>query len=332
MPGTTYQPDLAESWSSDEEGRVWTFQIRDDATWQDGVPVTADDVVYTVEALKSPDASGSASAWADITVDALDEKTVALTLGTPIAGALALATQPLLPSHLLEDVPFADLADSDFAQPPVGTGPYALEELDDSHAVLVPATAGEPPIIDEPGESQPLPSADSLLTPFPDPASGARDPYFGTVELRFFPDEAGLAAAFEAGDVDAAAGLSPGPAAVLETLDGVERHVLSHDDAVRGHAQPAADAQGAARPQGPHRPPCGDRPRRARADVARRQRDPRRRVRPADLVGVRRRVRRDREVRPRRRGRRRSRPRAGPARAARAGSRPVRRSRTGSRS
>jgi peptide/nickel transport system substrate-binding protein len=88
-PGTSYEPDLASDWSVDETGKVWTFHIRDDARWQDGVPVTADDVVYTVEALKSPDAAGAgASAWADVTVEALDDKTVALTLGTPI-GACA---------------------------------------------------------------------------------------------------------------------------------------------------------------------------------------------------------------------------------------------------
>ena len=101
--------------------------------------MTAQDVVFTVEALKDPAASGAmAGAWADVTATAVDPKTVELTVATPIAGFLAATTQPLLPSHLLSDVPLADLAKSPFAKAPVGTGPYALSELDDTHALLTP--------------------------------------------------------------------------------------------------------------------------------------------------------------------------------------------------
>ncbi len=139
-PDNTLQPDLARTWTVDATGRTWTFHIRDDATWQDGVPVTSDDVVFTVEALKSPDAAGAASAsWAEVTATAVDPKTVEITLDTPVSGFVAAATQPLLPAHLLADVPFADLASSDFARLPVGTGPFAITEIDDSHAVLEPA-------------------------------------------------------------------------------------------------------------------------------------------------------------------------------------------------
>ena len=226
--GTSYAPDLAESWSVDESGKVWTFRIRDDATWQDGEPVTADDVVYTVEALKSPDASGAAaSAWADVTVQALDDRTVALTLGTPIGGVLALATQPLMPAHLLRAVSFSDLADSDYAHAPVGSGPFALESIDATHAVLVPAAGagsspgGEPTPAPRPGGSP----AASPVASLHGSGVGVTGPYFGGIELRFYADEAGLASAFEAGDVDAAAGLSAGPAAALGAIDGVTREV-----------------------------------------------------------------------------------------------------------
>lgn len=222
--GTSYQPDLAESWTTDETGKVWTFRIRDDAVWQDGEPVTSEDVAYTIEALKSPDAAGAgASAWADVTVDAIDEKTVALTLGTPIGSMLAAATQPLLPAHLVQDIPFADLADSDFARAPVGSGPFRLESLDPTGAVLTPAWSTDVPV-DE-ATPVPLPSVDSLMTPFPRASVTGPGPYFGSVEVRFFPDEPSLAEAFEAGTIDAASGLSAGPAKTLAALVGVDRHV-----------------------------------------------------------------------------------------------------------
>ena len=144
-PADTLVPDLAASWSADKSGQVWTVKIRPDAVWTDGRPVTADDVVFTVTALKDPAAAGGlAATWADVAVERVDDTTVRFTLGSPVGGFLAALTQPLLPSHLLAGVQGADLASSDFALNPVGSGPYQLALLDDTHAVLVPVTASSP--------------------------------------------------------------------------------------------------------------------------------------------------------------------------------------------
>ena len=126
-PDNTYEPDLAESWTTDDKGKTWTFKIRDDATWQDGEPVTAADVVYTVEALKDPAPSGAmAGAWADVTATAIDPKTVELTVATPdrrlprrgdpaaAAGAPPRGRAVRGPGQR-----------APFAKAPVGTGPYS---------------------------------------------------------------------------------------------------------------------------------------------------------------------------------------------------------------
>jgi peptide/nickel transport system substrate-binding protein len=63
-PAGTLVPDLAERWSVDGTGKTWTVDIRPDALWHDGAPVTADDVVYTIGTLKDPDYAGpSATSW-----------------------------------------------------------------------------------------------------------------------------------------------------------------------------------------------------------------------------------------------------------------------------
>jgi peptide/nickel transport system substrate-binding protein len=225
-PGTTYEPDLAASWSSDETGRTWTFTIRDDAVWHDGEPVTADDVVFTVEALKSPDAAGAgAAAWADVTVEAVDKKTVRLTLGSPIGGVLAAATQPLLPAHLLADVPFADLATSDFARLPVGSGPFAITDVDDQRATLVPASGVMAPVGEDPSSpGVASPPVDSLATPFPRPSASLPSPYLDEVEVRFYGDEAALAQGLRSGEVDAASGLSAAHLGELAQEQGIDRY------------------------------------------------------------------------------------------------------------
>ncbi len=221
-PGNTYEPDLAESWTTDAKGKTWTFTLRDDATWQDGAPVTAEDVVFTVEALKSPDVAGAmAAAWADVTATAIDAKTVQFKVATPIAGFLAAATQPLLPAHLLSDVPLADLATSDFGQTPVGTGSYALTELDDTMAVLTPTALMDGPL--ESPTPAPTPTLDALVTPKPTAPPVVPDPPIARVEVHFYPDDAAAAAAFEKGDIDGIAGLLPDASAPLATQAGVER-------------------------------------------------------------------------------------------------------------
>lgn len=214
-PSGTYEPDLAESWVSNVAGTTWTVTIRPDATWQDGAPVTAEDVVYTVEALKSPDASGGvAGSWAEVTAMAMGPLTVRFTLATPLGGFLAALCQPLLPSHLLQDMPFADLAESDFARLPIGSGPFMLLELDESRAVLE-ATTG-PPAGDEP---TPGPTLDSLAPPKPVPTPRRPVPYLERIEMSFYETESALVEAFRAGDIDGVAGLSPEVTADLATID-----------------------------------------------------------------------------------------------------------------
>ncbi len=218
-PGNQFEPDLAASWTTDDSGRVWTFRIRDDATWQDGEPVTAGDVVYTVGALKSPDAAGAAAAsWAEVSVAALDQKTVQFTLGTPIAGFLAVATQPLLPAHLLAGIPYASLATDPYARQPVGSGPYALTQLDGTMAVLT-ATA----VIGPPADTSPLPSGDTLGVPGAAATSSRPVPYLERIEIHFYDNAAALAAALRAGEIDGAAGLPADQAAGLTSAAGMTR-------------------------------------------------------------------------------------------------------------
>ncbi len=216
-PDNTFEPDLAKSWTIDDTGKVWTFHIRDDATWQDGVPVTAADVVYTIEALKSPYSAGAiSSSWAEVEVSAIDDTTVRFTLATPIAGFLAAATQPLLPFHLLAAVPFADLATDPFALQPVGTGPYALTELDATKAVLTPTALVMPP--QDPG---PTASQDSLASSGPIATPARPVPYLEQIEVHFYDDAATLADALRAGEIDAASGLPPEQLAALGSVPGI---------------------------------------------------------------------------------------------------------------
>lgn len=126
------QPDLAESWGVSSDGTLYNFSIRPNATWHDGQPVTTDDVLFTVELIKS---NGSLfpqdikDLWSQIEIKKFDDKTFQFKLPEPFAPFLDYATFGVLPKHLLESVPADQLASAEFNLKPVGTGPYQFDSL-----------------------------------------------------------------------------------------------------------------------------------------------------------------------------------------------------------
>jgi len=80
-PSGSLVPDLAERWTVDSTGSVWTFYLRDDARWHDGEPVTAEDVAFTIGVLQDPKYTGpGAGSWNEVTVETQGTLTVVFTL------------------------------------------------------------------------------------------------------------------------------------------------------------------------------------------------------------------------------------------------------------
>ena len=97
-----YQPRMAESWEVNEDSTEFTFHLRQDMTWSDGEPVTADDIVFTMNMLK--EASGYTVVVADLdTAEAVDEYTVKLTLVRPNVVFMSTLATPMygsiMPAH-----------------------------------------------------------------------------------------------------------------------------------------------------------------------------------------------------------------------------------------
>jgi peptide/nickel transport system substrate-binding protein len=221
-PGSAITADLAQRWEVADSGRTWTFHLRSGLFWQDGEPLTAEDVAFTVGVLSDPSYGGpGGDSWRDVSATVVDPLTVVLHLTTPLGGFLQAATQPIAPAHLLAGVPLETLADDPFGQQPVGSGPFRLVYLNAARALLTAATPIEP-FPDTPGGpnfATPRPT-DSLgsarATPRPDVAV----PYLSSIELRYYDDLAGLRRDWDAGDLDAASGLRPADAAALAATPG----------------------------------------------------------------------------------------------------------------
>jgi len=132
--------DLAELPEVSDEGRTYTFKLRRNVQWHDGVGLTARDVLFTVRTLTDGDFGGDASlaeGWRGAEFELPDDHTFVVRLRQASAPFLARsATVGILPEHLLASVPVRDLPDASFNANPVGTGPYRVEALDSREARL----------------------------------------------------------------------------------------------------------------------------------------------------------------------------------------------------
>lgn len=122
-------PDLAESWAISADASLYTITLREDATWHDGTPVTADDVIYTFSKLQDEDYPGPQDLhdlWSQVTIIRLDDRRVQFQLPESFSPFLDYLTIGLLPDHLLRGVSASELIDHPFNLNPIGTGPFGF--------------------------------------------------------------------------------------------------------------------------------------------------------------------------------------------------------------
>jgi ABC-type transport system substrate-binding protein len=142
-------PDLAESYTVSDDGTVFTFTLREDVTWQDGEPFTAEDVVFTFNYLLNPAAGArklsnfqviqGAAEYGEGGIDAVEgvqaigDYEVQFTLTAPNAVFLVdLADQSIMPEHVVSQIEPEEFLTSEFVtrRPYPGTGPYVFDRYE----------------------------------------------------------------------------------------------------------------------------------------------------------------------------------------------------------
>lgn len=143
------RPSVAKGLVISNKGKTYTVTLRDGVKWHDGADLTAEDVVFTIETIKNPEArvrSSLAANWQSVQVQATDAHTVVFTLPAYAAFPHAL-TFPIVPKHILARVPVGAMQESTFSRTPVGSGPFVyrlLQSADDSSTQkVVHLTANE---------------------------------------------------------------------------------------------------------------------------------------------------------------------------------------------
>ncbi len=135
-------PDLASSYQVSDDGKTYTFHLRNNVKWHDGADLEAQDVVATVQHIKDPAwKSPLAAQFKNVSVAASDDLTVTLTLAEPFAPFLSMLTFGILPEHLWQEVKPENAARAELNIKPVGTGPFKFKSFaKDKKGVIVTYT------------------------------------------------------------------------------------------------------------------------------------------------------------------------------------------------
>jgi peptide/nickel transport system substrate-binding protein len=186
----TLVPDLAQSYDISSDGMTYTFTLRNDIYFQDGVKVTADDVLFTIDEIQDPSiGSPKRPDFYDITVQEVDSTHIKFILKKPYSPFLENLTVGILPKHLWGNLSSDQFPLSQYNVEPIGSGPYKVTKMDTQtkNMLLIP-TYYE-------------------LTSFDKYASG--QPFISDLIIRFYKDEPSLIKAYDSKEIESMNSISP---------------------------------------------------------------------------------------------------------------------------
>jgi peptide/nickel transport system substrate-binding protein len=198
-------PDLAASYSISPNGLAYDFVLKKNIYFDDGKPITTDDIVFTINktqdaAIKSPERAD----WADVTVKKISDTEVQFILKQPYSPFLDNTILGILPKHIWENISDDQFIFSNYNVQPVGDGPYKVEAIaKDSNGV---------------------PQSYTLV---PSSHYSGTKPYISKIVLDFYPDESHAFDALEAREIDSLVGLDPNDAATLASTSA-SLHILTN--------------------------------------------------------------------------------------------------------
>lgn len=180
-------PDLAKSYETSPDELNYTVYLKESGLWHDGAPVTADDVIFTVQAAQNPDyGSLQRINWQGVELEKVHDYAVIFKLKNRYAQFLNNLTLPLLPRHLWENIKPINFALSEMNLKPTGSGPYQFKKLrkDSSGRIALYELQANPYFHDG-------------------------KPFIEKLELKFYGSEDALIDAYNKNEIDNLALISP---------------------------------------------------------------------------------------------------------------------------
>ncbi|MCX6720902.1 MAG: ABC transporter substrate-binding protein [Candidatus Staskawiczbacteria bacterium] len=130
--------DLAKSHNLSDDGKTYTFLLKDNLYWQDGTPLTAGDVIYTIKTIQNSDYKSPLRAnWLNVDIKKVSDKSLSLSLNAPYNSFLENCTLKIIPAHIWKNVSSENFALTSYNLQPVGSGPYTLSALQENKSGFI---------------------------------------------------------------------------------------------------------------------------------------------------------------------------------------------------
>lgn len=124
------KPELAQSITPSEDGKIWTVKLREGLKWSDGKPITNEDVMFTFSLIKNPAVTTIYDAnLANVKVTEGENGTIVFTLPTAYADFISALIIPIVPKHELADSDPKTLIEDSFSNAPVTSGPFTFNAV-----------------------------------------------------------------------------------------------------------------------------------------------------------------------------------------------------------
>src|SRR3972149_2817877 len=123
-------PDLAEKYEISDDGLIYTVTLKENIFFHDKEPVTAEDVIFTINKIKDPNIKSPRRLnWEGVTAISVDDRTVEFTLKQPYSSFLNNLMIGILPAHLWKNVTPEEFSFSELNIKAVGSGPYKITKV-----------------------------------------------------------------------------------------------------------------------------------------------------------------------------------------------------------
>ncbi|WP_169195418.1 ABC transporter substrate-binding protein [Devosia sp. MC1541] len=126
-------PRLADAWAASEDLMTWTFNLREGATFHDGSPVTAEDVLFTYETAMTDKTSRLGGYLSTVESISAEGNRIIFSLKIPYAPFDRQAT--LIP--IISKAAFGTMGAEAYARKPIGSGPYSVENWANSDTITL---------------------------------------------------------------------------------------------------------------------------------------------------------------------------------------------------
>ncbi len=198
--------DLTSEYSISEDQKIYSITLKDGASWHDGTPLTAADVIFTFNILKDPAyKSPLRQSLQGVEISFVDDRKVEFLLKSPYIGFLENLTVGLLPKHIWENIAPEKFALAEYNLNPVGSGPFAFSDFQkDSGGNILTFT----------------------LAAFKNYHGGS--PYISKLTFNFYPDDISLIAAYNKKEI---MGMGSIPPESIQDIKNV-KSTLIHEMAI----------------------------------------------------------------------------------------------------